>query len=88
MDQDPASRAPLHKRVDRWIGRDFSPGGNERIPEPPAGVLPPDAAQVAAGTVPVGEIAARRHPGKNGYQGGIVGAGQVLRVTQCPEAAR
>ena len=36
----------------------------------------------------VGAVTAWRHPRENGHQGGIVGAGQVLRVTQCPETAR
>jgi hypothetical protein len=75
IDQDPASLTPVHKRVDRRIGRDFSPDGDERIPEPLPGVLRPDAAQVAAGIPLVGQISARGPPGKNGYQGGIVGAG-------------
>jgi hypothetical protein len=87
-DQDPASLTPVDKRVDRRIGRDFSPDGDERIPEPLTGVVRPDAAQVATGIAPVGQITARGQPGKNGYQGGIVGAGQLLRVTQCPETAR
>ena len=87
-DQDPASLTPVHERVDRRIGRDFSPDGDERIPEPLPGVLRPDTAQVAAGIPPVGHFTTRGPPGKNGYQGGIVGAGQLLRVTQCPEAAR
>jgi hypothetical protein len=87
-DQDPTSLATLHDRPDRWVDGNFSPGCDERIPEPPTGVLLPDAAQVATGMPPIGEITARRHPSKNGYQGGIIGAGQVLRVTQCPEAAR
>jgi hypothetical protein len=88
MDQDPASLAALYEWLDGWVVGDSSPGCIERIPEPPAGILLPDSTQVAAGPVPVGEITARRHPSKNGYQGGIVGAGQILRVTQCPEAAR
>jgi hypothetical protein len=78
----------VHKRVDRRIGRDFSPDCDERIPEPLTSVLPPDAAQVATGMPPVGQITARGQPSKNRYQGDIVGAGQLLRVTQCPEAAR
>ncbi len=88
MDQNPASRAALYERLDRWVAGDFSPGCDQRIPELLAGILLPDATQVAAGLMPVGEITARRHPSKNGYQGGIIGAGQILRVTQCPEAAR
>jgi hypothetical protein len=87
-DQDPASLTPLYERLDQWVVGNFSPRCDQRIPEPPAGVLLPDAAQVAAGLTAVGEITARRHPGKDGYQGGITGAGQVLRVPQCPEAAR
>jgi hypothetical protein len=87
-DQDPASLPPVHKRVDRRIGGDFSPDCDERFPEPLTGVLLPDAAQVATGMPPFGQITARGQPGKNGYKGGIVGAGQLLRVTQCPEAAR
>jgi hypothetical protein len=88
IDQDPASLTPVHKRVDRRIGRDLSPDCDERIPEPLTGVLRPDAAQVAAGMPPFSQITARGQPGKNGYQGGVVGAGYLLRVTQCPEAAR
>ena len=87
-DQDPAGLTPVHKRVDRRIGRDFAPDCDERIPEPLAGVLLPGAAHLATGIAPVGQITARGQPGKNGYQGGIVGAGQLLRVTQCPETAR
>jgi hypothetical protein len=78
----------VHKRADRRIGRDFSPDCDERIPEPLTGVLHPDAAHVATGTAPVGQLTAGGQPGKNGYQGGIVGAGQLVGVTQCPEAAR
>jgi hypothetical protein len=86
--QDPASLTPLYERPDRRVVGNLSPGCVERIPEPPAGVVLPDAAQVVARLTAVGEITARRHPGENGYQGGIMGAGQVLRITQCPEAAR
>jgi hypothetical protein len=88
MDQDPAAAPRCTSGWTRWVAGDFSPGCDQRIPEPLAGIFLPDATQVAAGLVPVGEITARRHPSKNGYQGGIVGAGQILRVTQCPEAAR
>jgi hypothetical protein len=87
-DQDPASLTPVHERVDRRISGDFSPDCDERIPEPLTGVLPPDAAQVAAGMPPFDQITFRGEPGENGYQGGIVGAGQFLCVPQCPEAAR
>jgi hypothetical protein len=87
-DQDPASLTPVHERVDRRIGRDFSPDCGERITEPLTCGFPPDAAQVATGMPPVGQITARGQPSKNRYQGGIVGAGQLLGVTQCPEAAR
>jgi hypothetical protein len=37
---------------------------------------------------PVGQITAGRHPGKRGYQDGIIGAGQLLRIAQRLEAAR
>ena len=59
FDQDPASLTPVHERVDRRIGRDFSPDCDERIPEPLPGVLFPDAAQVAAGMAPLGQVTAR-----------------------------
>jgi hypothetical protein len=60
----------------------------ERIPEPLKGVLRPDTAKVTTRCAPVGEFTAGRHPGKYGYQGGIMGAGQLLRKAQCLEAAR
>ena len=42
MDQDPASRAPIYQRPHQWIVRDFSPGCNERSPEPLASSFSPD----------------------------------------------
>lgn len=87
-DQDPASLAALHVRLHQWIVRDFSPDRDERIPEPLAGGVPPCLAQIARRLSPVGAITARRHPGNNRYQDGIVGASHDLRIAQCPEAAR
>ena len=87
-DQDPASLAPLHVRLHQWIVRDFSPDRDERIPEPLGGGVPPCLAQIARRLSPVGAITARRHPGNNRYQDGIVGASHDLRIAQCPEAAR
>ncbi len=55
IDQDPASLAPLDDRLHRRVAGDLSPGRVERIPEPPACVVLPDAAQVAAGVTPLGE---------------------------------
>lgn len=88
FDQHRSSRAALHKRPDRWIVKDFSPGCDQRILEPLAGVVSQYLPQVARRQAGVGEITARLHQGKNRYQGGTTGTGQVLRVTQCPEAAR
>ena len=87
FDQHRSSRAALHKRPDRWIVKDFSPGCDQRILEPPAGVISQYLPQVARRQEGV-EITARQHQGKNRYQGGTIGAGQDLRVTQCPKAAR
>jgi hypothetical protein len=36
----------------------------------------------------VSQIAARRHPGQDGHEGRVVRAGQFLRITQSPKAAR
>ena len=88
FDQHRSSLAALHKRRDRWIVKDFSPGCDQRILEPLAGVVSQYLPQVARRLAGVGEITARLHQGKNRYQGGTIGTGQVLRVTQCPEAAR
>jgi hypothetical protein len=38
--------------------------------------------------VPFGDVAARRYPGMNGYQDGVIGAGKVFRITQRTEVAR
>ena len=87
-DQNPAGRAPLDVRLHHRIVWDFSPDGGERIPEPLAGGGVPDLAQIARELRPGGMIALRRHPGKNGNEGRLVGAGQALRVAQRPETAR
>ena len=89
FDQHRSSLAALHnKRHDRWIVKNFSPGCDQRILEPLAGVVSQYLPQIARRLAGVGQITARLHAGKNRYQGGTTGAGQVLRVTQCPEAAR
>ena len=88
FDQHRSSLAALHNRHDRWIVKDFSPGCDQRILEPPAGVVSQYLPQVARRQAGVGEITARLHQGKNRYQGGAIGTGQVFRVAQCPEAAR
>jgi hypothetical protein len=75
-------------RHNPWIIGHYSPDCNEGIPESPTGIVLPDAAQIATRMTPIGEITARWQPGKNGYQGGIMGAGQILRVAQCAEATR
>ena len=87
FDQHRSSLAALHKRHDRWIVKDFSPGCDQRALEPLAGVVSQYLPQVVRRQDGV-EITARLHQGKNRYQGGAIGTGQVLRVTQCPEAAR
>lgn len=87
-DQDPASRAPMYERPHQRIVRDLSPDCDERIPETLAGGVSPYLAQIARRLIAVDAITARRHPGKNWYQGGIIAAGQDLRAAQCPEAAR
>ena len=83
-----SSLAALHKRPDRWIVKDFSPGCDQRILELLAGGVSQYLPQIARRLAGVGEITAGMHAGKNRYQGGTIGTGQVLRVTQCPEAAR
>ncbi len=89
FDQHRSSLAALHnKRHDRRIVKDFSPGCDQRILEPPTGVVSQYLPQVARRQAGVSEITARLHQGKNRYQGGTIGTGQVFRVTQCPEAAR
>ncbi len=87
-DEDPACRAPLDMRLHHRIIGDFSPGGGERIPQTLAGGVVPDLAQVARRLKPGGVIALRRHPGKNGHEGRLMGAGQDLRIAQRPETAR
>ena len=89
IDQDQAGLASLHERPDRW-----KPGGElaqhhaERVLEAVIGVLSPDSAEVRAGCTPFGHIAAGRYPRQDGYQEGIIGAGQLLRITQGLEASR
>ena len=55
--------------------------------EPRAGVLGPQAAQLLAGSAPVGQVTIGRQPGQNGHHGGIEVAGQALRVAQHLEVA-
>ncbi len=86
-DQDLPGLAALHDRLDGKVGRDLAPGRLKRGPEPLPGGILPDADQGRAG-LPGGELTAGRYPGQNGGQGGNTVAGQVLRVTQRPEAAR
>ncbi len=74
-DQDPAGRATLYVRLHRGIVRDFPPNCDERIPEPLAGGISPYLPQIARRLRQVGAITAGRLPGKNGYQGGVMGAG-------------
>ena len=75
FDQHRSSRAALHKRPDRWIVKDFSPGCDQRILEPLAGVVSRYLPQVARRQAGVVEITARLHQGKNRYQGGTIGTG-------------
>ena len=44
-------------------------------------------AQLLAGGAPIVQVTIGRQPGKNGHQGGIEVAGQVLRVAQHLQAA-
>ena len=85
--EDPACRASLHVRLHPRIVRDVSPDCDERIPETLAGHILPDLAQIAR-MKPGGAITLGRHPRDNGHKGRITGAGQNLRVAQCPQAAR
>jgi hypothetical protein len=85
--QDPACRASLYVGLHHRIVRDFSPDGDERIPETLAGHVLPDLAQIAR-VRPGGAITLGRHPRDNGDQGRIMGPGHNLRVAQCPQAAR
>jgi hypothetical protein len=87
-DEDPAGRASLYVRLHLRIVRDLSPDRDERIPEPLAGHVLPDLAQIARGLRPGGVITLRRHPRNDRHKGRIMGAGQNLRVAQCPQAAR
>jgi hypothetical protein len=87
VDQDRAGPPAPDGRPDRQIGGRFSPGEFQRVLEPFAGVLSPQAARLLAGSAPVGQITIGRQPGKNGHQGGIEVAGQVLRYAQHLEAA-
>jgi len=86
--QDPACLAALDDGLDWRVSGNVAPCRGERIPQALTGSFCPDAAQVATRCAPVGEITARRHPGQDGYQGRIMGAGQFFRVAQCPQAAR
>ena len=85
--QYPACRAPLDVGLHPRIVRDFSPDGDERIPETLTGQVLPDLAQIAR-VKPGGAITLGRRPRDNGDQGRIVGAGHNLRVAQCPQTAR
>jgi hypothetical protein len=73
--QDRAGPPAPDDRPDRQIGGQFSPGEVQRALEPRAGVLGPEAAQLFAGSAPVGQVTTGRQPGKNGHQGGIKVAG-------------
>jgi hypothetical protein len=86
--QDPACRASLHVRLHPRIVRDLSPNGDERIPQTLAGHVLPNLAQIARVKPGGGAITLGRHPRDNGHKGRIMGAGQNLRVAQCPQAAR
>lgn len=77
-----AGIAALDHGLDRQISGQLPPGGVKRLPQPLPGVFGPDAAQVHAGTAPFGDVAARRRPGMNGYQGGFAGTGKLLGVAQ------
>ena len=68
FDQHRSSLAALHKRHDRWIVKDFSPGCDQRTPEPQAGVVSQYLPQVVRRQAGVGEITARLHQGKNGIR--------------------
>ena len=83
-----AGPAALHDWVDGQVGRQLPPGSFERFSQPLPGIFGPDAAQVETGASPVGDVAARRDPGMNGYQRGAGGAGKVFGVAQCAEVAR
>jgi hypothetical protein len=86
-DQDRAGPPAPDEGPDRQIGGRFSPGEVQRVLEPRAGVLGPQAAQLLAGSAPVDQVTIGRQPGKNGHHGGIEVAGQALRVAQHLQAA-
>jgi hypothetical protein len=65
--EDGAGLAALDDRDDGQVSRELPPGGGQRVVQPLPGVLAPDAAQVGIGTLPVGDVAARRYPGMDGY---------------------
>ncbi len=83
-----AGIAALDYELDRQISGELPPGCVKRLPQPLPGVFGPDAAQVHAGTAPFGDVAARRRPGMNGYQGGLAGTGKLFRVAQGAQVAR
>jgi hypothetical protein len=85
--QDRPRLAAPDDKPGRQIGRQVSPGEVQRVLDPLAGVLRPYAAQLLAGSAPVGQVTIGRQPGKNGHQGGIEVTGQVLGVAQCQQAA-
>ena len=86
--KDGAGSAALDNGLDRQIGGKVSPRRVKRLPQPLPGVISPEAAQVWRGTAPFGDVTARRRPGMNGYQDGVIGAGKVFRVAQRAEVAR
>jgi hypothetical protein len=86
--QDPACLATLDDGLYWRVSGSIAPCCVKSIPQALTGIFCPDAAQVATRCAPLGEITARWHPGKNRYQSRIMGAGQFLRVAQCPQAAR
>ena len=86
--KDGTGLAALDDRLDGQVGWGLSPGNFECFSQPLPGIFGPDAAQVETGASPVGDVAARRDPGMDGYQRGAGGAGKVFGVAQCAEVAR
>ena len=80
--------AALDHELDRQISEELPPGRLKRLPQPLPGVFGPDAAHVHTGAAPFGDVAARRRPGMNGYQGGLAGTGKLFRVAQGAQVAR
>ena len=80
--QDRAGPSAPDDRADRQVGGRFSPGEVQRVLEPLAGVLGPQAAQLLTRSAPVGQVTIGRQPGQDGHQDGIEVAGQLPRVAQ------